>query len=356
MTRPACTRCLNDESVPGLTFDEAGLCAVCAEYERWRPRLETLRSGERWGQKLAHGRARASGEHDVVAGLSGGKDSTFVLHQLVKTYGLRVKVVTVLNGFMTDWARQNIEAQVAELGVDHVYVDPPQAMLAPLYTAALASTGGICTGCSYMTFSALLTLAERERIPMVVHGRSPAQMLRFITGNSRDADLPFLEASFEAPEAVDLQATFAAAVGRIQQSLPPAHWPLFQKLLPDPASEHLPDFLPFFLHRAYDERAIVDYLDANTSWQRHPESVLLRHYDCRACDASNYLSAQRAGRPHILPEVSATVRFGQLTREEGCARLEAERFDAPPEESLEALAEFIGRSRAEVVALGQGKP
>ena len=34
----------------------------------------------------------------MVAGLSGGKDSTFVLHQLVRTYGLRVKVVTVANG------------------------------------------------------------------------------------------------------------------------------------------------------------------------------------------------------------------------------------------------------------------
>ncbi|MBL4845837.1 MAG: hypothetical protein JKY65_09945 [Planctomycetes bacterium] len=340
--------------MPELTFDEQGLCAVCTEYERWRPRLEAIRSGERWAEKLTHGRSRAAGDHDVVAGLSGGKDSTFVLHQLVRTYGLRVKVVTVVNGFMTDWARENVEAQVAELGVDHVYVEPPQAMLAPLYTAALASTGGICTGCSYMTFSALLTLAERERIPMVVHGRSPAQMLRFITGSSRDADLPFLEAAFEPPSTVDLGATYAASFDRIRQSLPPAHWPLFEKLLPDPTSDHLADFLPYFLHHAYDERAIVDYLDANTSWQRHPESVLLRHYDCRACDASNYLCEQRVGRPHILPEVSATVRFGQLTRDEGQARLEAEQFAEPPDASLDALAAFIGRSRAETLALATG--
>src|SRR5437773_9382949 len=91
--RQVCTRCTNDASVADLEFDASGLCSLCQEYDGFRDRLsDPAGLTEIWLERLEARRGRET--YDVICGLSGGKDSAYVLYQLVRTYGLRVKAFT----------------------------------------------------------------------------------------------------------------------------------------------------------------------------------------------------------------------------------------------------------------------
>jgi len=66
---------------------------------------------------------RGKHQYDAVVGLSGGKDSTYVLCQIVNKYKLKVAAVTYDNGFLTDFAKESIKNTVNKLGVvvaDHI--------------------------------------------------------------------------------------------------------------------------------------------------------------------------------------------------------------------------------------------
>jgi hypothetical protein len=351
-TAVQCARCLNDATVPDVTFDAGGLCSFCVGHDQWRARLEDRdRLSRIWRDKLA--RYRGQGPFDALCGLSGGKDSTYVLYELVRRYGLTVKVVTVENGFMTDWARAGIERTVADLGVAHEYVAWPRPQLAALYLSSLRATGGICTACAYSTFATLLSLAGAAGIPMVVHGRSPAQMVRFLGEGSRDPFIPFLRAALQEADAVDVAATYAGVRAAMARNIPPAQWPHLARLLPDDRGGRAPDFVPFFLYHAYAPGPMVASLERTTSWRRPARFSPLAHYDCRACSASSYLSQLAEGRPHLLPDVSAAIRLGEMTREDGRRRLDEERFTAAPAESLAELAAFVERPPAELMAMAR---
>jgi N-acetyl sugar amidotransferase len=119
-----CSRCLYDESVPRIQFDERGVCNYChlhdqlgAEYPtgvEGRARLEALAARIR-----REGRRR---KYNVVVGVSGGCDSSFML-VLAKQLGLRPLAVHFDNTWDSTIAVENIQQVLKSLDVDlYTYV------------------------------------------------------------------------------------------------------------------------------------------------------------------------------------------------------------------------------------------
>lgn len=123
MTRPyqICTNCVMDTTDSSITFDDKGVCDHCQDYvanvrpnwhtdERGRAELEGILANVK-----ADGRTR---DFDCLLGLSGGLDSSYMLHMLVKDFGLRPLVFHVDSGWNTDLAVSNIQMLVEKLGLD----------------------------------------------------------------------------------------------------------------------------------------------------------------------------------------------------------------------------------------------
>lgn len=115
-----CVRCVMDTSDPMITFDASGQCNHCTS---WFVRmteevpLGTEAAGhlERIVERLKEeGRGR---DYDCVAGVSGGVDSTFVIHQL-RRLGLRPLAVHFDNGWNSELAVANIKSVLERLHVD----------------------------------------------------------------------------------------------------------------------------------------------------------------------------------------------------------------------------------------------
>lgn len=115
-----CARCIYDERVDSITFDEAGVCSYCRQVERLAAEYGTgQESGRRrFDAILAQIRAAGRGKrYDCVVGVSGGTDSSYMLY-MAKQWGLRPLAVHYDNTWNTAIATQNIRKVLGKLDVD----------------------------------------------------------------------------------------------------------------------------------------------------------------------------------------------------------------------------------------------
>ena len=105
-----CTRCVLPETYPEISYDDQGVCNHCRSFK------SIVYKGEEALRKLFEENS-GSGKWDCLVPLSGGRDSTYTLYNLVKKYGRRVLVYNYDNGFVESIAQDNIKA-IARIGAN----------------------------------------------------------------------------------------------------------------------------------------------------------------------------------------------------------------------------------------------
>jgi glucosamine--fructose-6-phosphate aminotransferase (isomerizing) len=111
-----CTRCVLPETMPFITFDHEGVCNYCHNYKP----IETL-GRDALEAKLAPHRGKSE-IGDCLVAVSGGRDSCYGLHLLVKELNMRPVAYTYDWGMVTDLARRNQARMCGQLGVEHIWV------------------------------------------------------------------------------------------------------------------------------------------------------------------------------------------------------------------------------------------
>ncbi len=122
MTRPyqMCTRCVMDTTDQGATFDDAGVCNYCHEFDRvsptsWFPNEEGEKKLKDLINKIKE--AGKNQQYDCILGLSGGVDSSYLALKS-KEWGLRPLVFHVDAGWNSELAVANIEAIIKHCDYD----------------------------------------------------------------------------------------------------------------------------------------------------------------------------------------------------------------------------------------------
>lgn len=111
-----CTRCILPDTMPFILFDHDGVCNYCNNYKirnQPKPFSDMERLIERY--------RRISGPECIVP-FSGGRDSTWGLHIIVKELNLRPITYTYDWGMVTDLGRRNISRMCSQLGVENIIV------------------------------------------------------------------------------------------------------------------------------------------------------------------------------------------------------------------------------------------
>ncbi len=115
-----CKCCVMDTSDEDIVFDSNGVCMRCNEYKtRIEPEWNHGKGHEEELKKLIVD-IKKSGEgkkYDCILGLSGGLDSSYMLHLAVKEWGLRPYVFHIDAGWNLPVAEMNIRRLTKKLGV-----------------------------------------------------------------------------------------------------------------------------------------------------------------------------------------------------------------------------------------------
>ena len=340
MSHTHCRRCLLPAGKFHVELDASGLCNYCRHWDETKAQMldfDALRP--LLVDRLERFRGRI--HYDAAIGMSGGKDSTYVLHRLTEGYRAKVLAVTFDNGFLTDYAWHNIREIARATGVDHLVYKPDWDAYRPFYRAAVRKLGDPCFACSVGGYVLSVRGCRNLRIPFFIHGRSPMQMFRHWYPGTRDLGVGVLRGNLQEHSVDALRAQYRTLVRRMR-------W-LLVYLVPDPRRRRrilreligdgigrddvVPEFLAFFLFEPYDEVAIVEHLEGLDAGYRRPENhAVLGHGDCLIHDAAAFLYEKHHGVSRVLPDVAAMLRRGEVTQDEARDILRA---NTPSEEAVE---------------------
>ena len=110
-----CTKCCMDGSAIEIKYDNEGVCSFCHQAQKALKEIELEKPNlDKWIKKIKEDGRR--NKYDCLIGLSGGVDSSTVLHHAVKL-GLQPLCFTMDNGYNDPRADENILRLVETLKV-----------------------------------------------------------------------------------------------------------------------------------------------------------------------------------------------------------------------------------------------
>lgn len=120
MTVEICKRCIYDNSVPNIFFDTEGICNYCRQIEDLEVQFPNDERGALELQRLVDEMKEAGvgKKYDALIGVSGGCDSSYLMHLMTKKYGLRLLAVHFDNTWNTEIANENILSLTKKLDID----------------------------------------------------------------------------------------------------------------------------------------------------------------------------------------------------------------------------------------------
>jgi len=169
-----CIRCCMPETQEGIKFDKLGVCQACQSSEQkihidWTLREKKLR------EILENAKSKSYNNYDCIVPISGGKDSTFQLHVLVKIYNMKPLAVTFSHNWYSETGWYNLQNSLQEFNVDHIMFTPNRNLVNRLAKKSLEGIGDACWHCHAGVGSFPLQIAVRFNIPLLVWGESIAE-------------------------------------------------------------------------------------------------------------------------------------------------------------------------------------
>jgi N-acetyl sugar amidotransferase len=164
-----CKKCVMPSTKPDLQLDEAGVCNACRSFEARKEVDWALRRVE-LENILSKYRRSGGSNWDCIVPVSGGKDSTFQVVQILQL-GLNPLCVTATTCDLTDLGRRNIE-NIKKLGVDYIEMSPNPLVRAKLNRIGLLQVGDISWPEHVGIFTVPVRAAVHFNVPLIIWGEN----------------------------------------------------------------------------------------------------------------------------------------------------------------------------------------
>lgn len=161
--------CANDFIIPGLEFDENGLCPMCQSKDdrKWMKAVVPILNDIPKSKKS---------RFDIALFYTGGKDSTFLLYYLSKIKNLRVLALTWEIPYMSLSAKLSIEgAKKSFEKVEFISRKVDNESLKKIYSKLYKLSENTCA-CPSLAYVLFYEILVDEKIPYFVAGNEPVQM------------------------------------------------------------------------------------------------------------------------------------------------------------------------------------
>ena len=165
-----CKKCVMSNQRPRITFDEHGVCGGCRNHEFFKEAID-WDSREQELLRLLDRYRRNDGRWDVIVPSSGGKDSTFVAHQLKYKYGMNPLTVTWTPLLYTDIGWQNFQA-LRNAGFSNILASPNGRLHRQLARLSFEEFGDAFHVFVLGQLSYAFHIATKFDIPLVMFGEN----------------------------------------------------------------------------------------------------------------------------------------------------------------------------------------
>lgn len=169
-----CTRCTYPTIAVNLEMDKDYVCSSCQSAEKfnkltpdfWRKRKQIFEN------ILAEAVKKNKSNYDCLIPVSGGKDSYYQTHLIVKEYGLKPLLVTYHGNNYLPEGDYNRDRMRHVFDADHLVLGPSVEVLKKLNRICFKKMGDMNwhNHCGIMTYP--IQVAVKEKIPLMVWGET----------------------------------------------------------------------------------------------------------------------------------------------------------------------------------------
>jgi len=338
-----CKKCTISNQRPRITFDEHGVCSACnyAEYKRtkvdWDLREQELID-------LCDKHRKNNGEYDVIVPCSGGKDGSFVAHQLKYKYGMNPLTVTWAPLKSTLIGRQNLDAFIAS-GFNHILGTPNPQITRKLTQLSFKHLGDPFQPFIYGQTNFPLHMAVKHDVQLIMYGENGEVEYG---GNMKNAFRPDRDVQDHDEHYFSgLPPEFWAEHGVSLSDLYPFMAPRFEDIKKNATEIH---FLGYY--KFWDPQENFYYCHEHTGFQPNTERnegtfSKYASLDDQIDGFHYYLSYIKFGIGRTTSDAAHEIRDGKITREEGVALVK--RYDNEfPRKYYNEFLEFCSITDEEV--------
>lgn len=314
-----CSRCILTDKIPSISFDQRGACNFCRSFENSKRRNKVHLDPSILEKELSNTLKTDPKKfnYDCICLFSGGKDSTFMLYQLVKKYKLRVLAFTLDNHFLAPETHSNIKKTVNAINVDHIFFRPDFDLVKELVKASINEShrlsrakelsfiiGFVCWPCFTMIGQYSLRTALEKNIPNIVIGTTPGQL------RQKKYDLlSKYSGTFDTYLSMNLPMLKLLKTIGYKKGIS-----LFKLSLKERIMALRIRLVPFYEYIPYQEEEAIKIIEKELGWER-PKNTDSCSTNCELNSLGIALHIQRYGiHPYIIP-LAHDVREGILNRE-----------------------------------------
>ncbi|MFW6146832.1 MAG: hypothetical protein ACOC6B_00390 [Thermodesulfobacteriota bacterium] len=342
-----CTKCILPDFYPSISFDHRGVCNFCIEAAQGKAASSKKSKAEL--DRLIEKYKGRTGKYDVIVGLSGGKDSSYVAYYLKAEYGLKILGLHYNIGYSSPYALRNIDHLAKNLEIDLFSVRPRRNFIQKLFAHFLRTKGEFCSVCNNLgyLFGASFSWNQRRALgfpPLMVGGWS--KQYEYQPGISVTSMRYFLENL--TPELLEE----LKAQPFIEEKLISHYMKLNdprQSGIETPEHEKLGDYAMDFIqlpdYITWNIREIPRILSEKADW-KHPPDVHESHFDCTLFPIKEYIKFKKYGLTQETIKNSRLIREGLMTRDEAMKRISLEQTTEP--QIMENFLRDLGLSRKEI--------
>lgn len=313
-----------DTSDPEIIFDGEGVCSHCYAAERklqhWQRGDDGQVMLERFSQQIReHGRNQ---EYDCIIGVSGGVDSSYLLHVAKTIMNLRPLVVHVDAGWNSELAVKNIENLVKALDLDlYTYVVDWEEMKDLQVAYLKSSLANQDVPQDHVFFAKLYKYAIKNNIKYVLTGAN----------YSSESILPS-SWSYDASDSKQLLAIHKRFGSRSIRNYPTMSFWQRKFIWPYLRGMKRVDPLNYL---DYNKEQAMAFLMKNYGWRyyggKHHESRWTKFFQ-------SYYLPKKFGFDKRRAHLSSLIAARQLTRAEALEELKIPPFD---ETRIDADKDFV---------------
>lgn len=331
-----CKRCIYNDKIPAIRFNTEGVCNYCEDFDSMDQQYPIHESGKKiLEDHIAQIKKEGQGKpYDVVIGVSGGCDSSYMLH-LAKQYGLRVIASHFDNTYNSKIAVENIQVVLNKLNYDlyTVVVDNIEYNQV-LRSFLLAGVPEIDSPTDLALATVHYMTAAKFKVKTIWQGHS------FRTEGISPPGWFYMDAKY-------IQ-TIHQKYGNGQFKTLPILW--LNKWMKWMIVDGIKMFRPLY-YIDYQKEKTKQFLADTYGWQWYGG----HHMENRtAYFTNNYYLPNKFGIDLRYSEYSGLIRSGQMKREDALTKIrETKPFD---EGILEEIITRTGFSKEEWTNIMQDKP
>ena len=323
-----CTNCVMDTSDSKIQFDDNGVCDHCRSFEEHvKPNWHTDERGKAELDRIV-AKIKEDGKNrdfDCIMGMSGGADSSYMLHVAVKDFGLRPLVFHVDGGWNSQIAVNNIEVLIDGLGLD-LYTEVIDWEEMKDFQLAFFKSGvpHIDLPQDHAFIAVLYNFADKHRIKYILNGGN------YATECVRNP-LEFFYYGTDMPQIRDIQRRFCAR--------PMPNYPFSSILRHKVYLRYIRRIqvikpLNYF---PYHKAKAMQLLEDTYGWQPYPQ----KHFESRFTKFfEGYWLPNKFGFDTRRVQFSSFILSGQMTRDEALEKLQ---HPAIPEDEARADFEYVAK-------------